>query len=228
MSLKGAVEFSFLEKGLISLPGIDGACVINLKQFNSSPLDVVKTRVPANLNGIYSFFRGFQLPSAPEELKQEIFRLVSAPKFEPRNGVISPYFGVTIRSHTSISAAKHVQMEKALEADEFRSAIRVALMWNLFFQTPLYIGKSTDLRSRLSEHLAGRSLLKERLATADINIDTTSILLIPVPLYNPITSDSKANSNDGSVDVHHSIDAEALFEEVFSRLFSPGFSVRLG
>jgi hypothetical protein len=192
----------------------EGAFIINLHHFmgsRSAPL----ARIPEGVPGIYAWIRNIRMPDSPDMFESALMEEISNPKFAAREGLIKPYYGVRVSSQGELSSGKKQRLQGALKQDGFRKDIRNALGLSVLLQAPLYIGKTNNLRRRISEHLDDESLLRKRFADASIDIDSCSILIFPI--------DSNINPDE-----HEEDSFEDLYEEIFSRLFLPQFSLRIG
>jgi hypothetical protein len=199
-----------------------GSVLYNLAAFPSGATAVLD-RIAANQAGIYAWFRSFSFSDSPTDFVQELMSAIEAPKFQPRSGDISPYYGVTIQSKGRVSPSKRSDIEQAIADPAFRNALQLSLQWSILFQSPLYIGKSACLRTRVAQHLRRCSPLRSRLETASIDIEKSYLLILPVDELRITESDAAEASVDEGTTPH-----ELLFEEIFSRLFNPSFTVRLG
>ena len=150
--------------------------------------------------------------------------------------MLAPYYQVSIASKSGFSESKRRDLSKAVKNKDFKETLQFCLDWSILLQAPLYIGKSIDLRSRISQHLKSGSDLRNRLSEAKIPLDNCQLLIVPLG-----DSDSLSTTNLSELEETHdaspeisSLDAEKewvdeeIFEEIFSRLFNPSFTIRLG
>lgn len=79
-------------------------------------------------------------------------------------------------------------------------------------QTPLYVGKATDIQMRTRQHLQPTSELAIRLREADIDISECTLGYAVLA------------KTDGDV----STEILTLFEEILTRVCRPGFVLRPG
>lgn len=193
----------------------EGAFIINLHHFRGSRVAAL-SRIPDGVPGIYAWIRNIQMPTSSDDFEEALIAEISQPKFAPREGLIKPYYGVKISSHGELSSGKRQRLRDAMKRDDFRDDIRSALSLSVLLQTPLYIGKTNNLRRRMSEHLDDVSPLRARFKNASIDIEACSILVFPIDAQIAESSDSDDES------------FQDLYEEVFSRLFLPQFSLRIG
>ncbi len=203
----------------------EGAVLFNLTTFSTGSLAVLD-RISEKQSGIYAWFRSFQFRDKPDDFAEDLLAAIHAPKFQTRTGDLAPYYEVNLRSKSYISTGKERALRDALKNEEFLGAMKFALEWSMLFQTPLYVGKSADLKTRIGQHLKSNSILRQRLLDARVDIDKTYLLLVPTPV--PDAADSSDNDPSELNEDAPLLTYELLFEEVFSRLFNPAFTVRLG
>jgi hypothetical protein len=158
---------------------------------------------------------------------ESLCREMYSEKFQSRKGLISPLYEVSLKSRTEISKNKLAQIQELSDSEEFRNTLNKALMFSILFQAPLYVGKSKNLRRRIGQHLSVNSVLSERLNNSGIEIASTSVLILPTSLEEQAEADDTdiGNEDYGS---EEDADQSLIFEEIFSRLFSPLFTIRYG
>lgn len=201
-------------KGVVLLERPVGAILLNLPRFPSG-FSSACDRIPVQ-GGVYAIFPYMEFPDDPEKLYETIISNVERKKFADRRTSLSPYYGITLESKTSISSAKLPKLKKALKNDTFRRELIESLDNSFLFQSPLYLGKSKNLRARIAQHLDHASELRERLSAAGYDIECITILIIPT------------SSTCQEIPDDDDIDTEGLAEEVLSRLFHIQFTLRLG
>jgi hypothetical protein len=210
---------------VLALHQPEGAVLFNLTTFSTGS-SAVLDRISEKQSGIYAWFRSFHFRDEPDEFADDLLAAIRAPKFQSRTGEIAPYYEVNLRSKSYIPSGKEHALRDALKNEEFLSAMKFALEWSMLFQTPLYVGKSADLKTRIGQHLKDNSPLRKRLLEAKVDIDKTYLLLVPTPVPEEVI---QINSDLSELDVDKTTPTyELLFEEVFSRLFNPAFTIRLG
>jgi len=213
------------KKAVLELNQPAGAVLFNLTAFGSG-CHAVLDRIAEGQSGIYAWFRAFQFRDAPDDFADDLVSAICAPKFQSRKGDLAPYYEISLRSKSYIPSGKESSLRKALKDEVFLSSMKFALEWGMLFQAPLYVGKSADLKVRVAQHLKSGSDLRLRLAEASIDIERTYLLLVPTPAQNGNITENN-NGDEDQVD-GATPDYELLFEEVFSRLFNPAFTIRLG
>lgn len=211
---------SMLKTSVLELRQPEGTVLFDLTAFPSGPSAVLE-RISEGQSGIYAWFRSFQFRSEPDEFAEDLLAAIRAPKFQSRTGDLLPYYEVSLRSKSYISSGKEEALKNALKDEMFYSAMRFSLQWSMLFQAPLYVGKSANLRGRIDQHLKNGSVLRTRLSEAGIDIEKTFLLLVPTPV--PAINKSENDDSDDETPAY-----ELLFEEVFSRLFNPAFTIRVG
>jgi len=218
-------------KSVVQLEIPKGAFILNLCHFERGP-DSALLRIPQRTAGIYSWYKTYIYPENEDDFYYVLIRDLEAAKFQSRSGSIKPYYNVEISSKGWLSESKALSLKAALKNAEFKKGLLDAFSCSTLLQSPLYVGKSVDLRRRIGQHLQAESDLRVRLANAEINIDTASILIIPNTdsdaaegSYNADNQEKTAESEIIPVDDPQ---FELLYEEVFSRLFNPRFTIRLG
>lgn len=202
----------------------EGAVLFNLSAFSSGPASVID-RIPGGLTGIYAWFQIHRFRDTSDEFADDLVEAIRAPKFQSRTGDIPPYYEVDLHSKSYIPRGKEKALRVALKDDAFRASMRHAMEWSMLFQAPLYVGKSSNLKNRIGQHLKDGSPLRQRLTDARVDLDKTYLLLVPTPDQIPNLENSLTNGEEENEDP---TEYELLFEEVFSRLFSPTFTIRLG
>lgn len=200
----------------------EGAFIINLPMFKGNTAAILD-RIPPETSGMYAWFRCYDFSDDDQQFFDQLLAEIEKPKFYPRSGNVRPYYGVKIESRSYISEVKRQQLRSAFTRQSFVKDLRDALKTSLLFQTPLYIGKASDLKRRIEQHLSPASELRARLSAVSTEIEETLLLMIPAEA----TEFEQADCSD----VENSQDEdplESLYEEVFSRLFLPQFTIRLG
>lgn len=211
------------KKSVLELGQPEGTVLFDLTAFPAGP-SAVLDRISDDQAGIYAWFRSFHLDDDPEEFANQLVAAIRTPKFQSRTGDLAPYYEVSLKSKSNISGTKEESLKIAMKDDAFYCAMKFSLQWSILFQAPLYVGKSGNLRVRIEQHLKKESPLRTRLSEAGIDIEKTYLLIVPTPM--PVGKESVSLLLDGEDDSTPAY--ELLFEEVFSRLFNPAFTIRLG
>jgi len=186
----------------------------------SGNCDDLVTEIPHDVAGVYAFFKHYQFPSSgtnsPQEAVDYLISQIEQPHMLTRNAHVSPLFRVSISSERSLSKNKTKNLGKAISKSSQRGVFEEVFQNSFLFQTPLYVGKSINIRRRIVEHLNGDTNLKSDLFEAGIEIKSCSIMFI-------ITDENPSFENITEI----SNEAE-LIEDCLSRLFCPGFTRRYG
>ena len=136
--------------------------------------------IPSATQGIYAWFRSFHYPDDPELLFQKLVEDIERPKFSERIGIINPYYEIGVRSFGKVSDGKRGRLKEALTNPSFRDELKQAIGNSILFQSPLYVGKSSNLRSRVEQHLALGSPLRSRLESVGIELDNSLLMICPL------------------------------------------------
>lgn len=180
-------------------------------------------RIPAQ-PGVYAFFKTFS-PPEPESSDAEAFasyliNQATAPHCLPRDGRIKPLYGVRLSSRKTVSATKRQQLIRKCASPHFRVAVATALKYSLFFEQPLYVGKSSCLRKRIRQHLAAESALRSRFKKVGIDIFQSRLICLQLATLDQPAEGSETDLPDDS--------GESPLEEILSKLFHPLFVQRYG
>jgi hypothetical protein len=225
----------FYGKSITHLEKPAGSMILNLSLFPAGP-ETSLNFIPDGLAGTYAWFQTYRYSDDPEALYSQLVADIERPKFSERSGVISPYYEVGIRSFGKLSAGKRERLQEALKNSDFRQHLHHAIGNSIFFQSPLYVGKASDLKIRIGQHLSPNSVLRARLDESGISIDTAMLMLCPIwngedpqpSIYDesvePPISDDDETGDDLPIGERY----EDLLEEIFSRIFCPQFSIKLG
>ena len=184
-------------------------------------------RIPAQ-PGVYAFFKTFSPPdpesSDAESFASYLINQATAQHCLPRDGRIKPLYAVRLSSRKTVSASKRHQLIRMCDSPAFRVAVGTALKYSLFFEQPLYVGKSNCLRKRIRQHLAAESALRSRFDKVGINILQSRLLCLQLDV---LSDASEPLGEDVAVDAPQEAGESAL-EEILSKLFHPLFVERYG
>ena len=189
-----------------------------LSKLSGNSEDLV-TEIPHQVAGVYAFFKHYQFPisnNSNEDAVNYLLKQIEQPHMLTRDAHVSPIYRVAISSERTLSQKKIKHLEKAISDVNHKEVFKEVFENSFLFQTPLYVGKSIDIRRRIIEHLIGETNLKDDLLQAGIEIRACSIMFI-------ITDENPSEKNITEI----STDAE-LIEDCLSRLFCPGFTRRYG
>ncbi len=182
--------------------------------------NAILNRIPSSTGGVYAWYRRFQLePSVADDpelfikfLLDELCKGHSA----PREARLPPAHRIILQPETCFS--KEALLKEFAADASFRQLLFMLLNNSLIFQQPLYIGKATNLYSRIRSHLREGSIFRERLVSAGHNINKCRLLLIYVPnnsLKISIENSNEDNELDNQV-VEESEDLELTSDSIRS------------
>ncbi|MCV6620119.1 MAG: hypothetical protein OIF51_00025 [Cellvibrionaceae bacterium] len=180
--------------------------------------DKLTSEIPDEVAGVYAFFGHYDLPSKDDSAcnSEYILEKISQPHMLSRSSRVAPLYNVTISSERSLSEKKRGLLTETVSQQPYKDIFQQVFNNSFIFQTPLYVGKSINIKKRIKEHLEGDTNLKNDLLESGISISGCSVLFI-------ITDDEP---NIDKID-EQSKNAE-LIEDCLSRLFCPGFTRRYG
>jgi hypothetical protein len=172
----------------------------------------ILAKVP-DVAGVYAWYRRIVPPDPENASGRQYAEFIAAEIRQPhmlsRSASLASVFKMQLSSRRRLSSAKLEPLEHLCENLSFRRLLYELLTSeSLLFQQPLYIGKANSLRQRISDHLMGRSPLRQRLARAGVNIEQSVLSYIEV---NELPQDTNL-----------------MLEEILSRLFYPPFVERMG
>lgn len=194
-------------------------------------IDAVLSRVPETWSGVYVWYRSFvsdsKLVEDPERFSEFILEELYKKHCSSREASIPPSYGVVLKPQSLFP--KEDLLRKFSKDKSFRELVLCLLDNALIFQQPLYIGKSENLRSRISSHLKETSVLRSRLREANHEIDQCKLLLIKTGEYQlKIDKDIDETVIDEDESELPEKESEKLIEDILSRLFLPSFTLRYG
>ena len=128
---------------------------------------------------------------------------------------ISPFYevGLTIKPK-QLSREKENALREYAANENIRQEIGNALEAMVFWQVPLYIGKTNQLTSRTWHHVNRDTPLVERLETIGLGIQECLLAYMPI-----------SNLDEEKTSL---IPLEQLVEDIITRLSTPGFVRRPG
>ena len=180
---------------------------------------------------IYSWYREFgflENINKPEDYCHEIENLISVELSARFKGKVGPLYEVVINeSGGNLSINKKEILQKISRDTNSRKTFNSLLKESILFQSPLYIGKSGNLRRRIGDHLSGDSGLAERFFQAGIKIEHCVIA------YRYMTEDAlnclaKPLIEMGSSKEKAKDAVVTLIEEVLTRVAPASFVRRIG
>lgn len=189
------------------------------------------SRIPENMSGVYAWYRCFNLnPDArsdPKIFVSSVLDELYKPLFASRETHLPPSTKLILQAETRFS--KEQDLQKFAYDSSFRELVFTLLENSLLFQQPLYIGKATNLQQRIRAHLYLGSILRERLALANHDIDKCKLLIIGTTSSEALSSSKSESELDDYFDEELSdLESDRLTEDILSRLFLPSFSINYG
>jgi hypothetical protein len=170
--------------------------------------------------GVYAWYRGFS--RLRESTTKEEFICMFSEMAESRlsdrfTGKLGYLYELSIQEHGGGLSKKRMEhLERLASEEAARSCLIAMLESTTFMQSPLYIGKAINLRSRMADHVEGYSDLEARLTDAGIKM-TDCLVRYKYVDFDEI--DKLSIKEDGHDDV------VLLIEEILTR-FSPAAFVR--
>ena len=170
-------------------------------------------------SAVYAWFRDLTLSSAVLDSKENfvdtVLQLFENPLSEERRSHIKPFYevGLTIKPKR-LSSKKENALRQYAANENIREEIGKALEAMIFWQVPLYIGKTNRLADRVWEHVNRETDLAERLEKIGLGIQQCLLAYMPI---------SNRDSEKTSL-----IPLEQLVEDIITKLSTPGFVRRPG
>lgn len=192
------------------IPISENIAILNIRKIKGT--QAIQARLPEGAGGVYAWYKSFHNltnePSSKHEFHKNLQKELENKQFLPRKTHLPPQYGIELFSDPVLSDSKKALIEKNCQSDDFVNVLKEAFTFSIFMQTPLYVGKTNNFRTRVGDHLSGKSKLRQRLSQADIDIKKCLFLYITTK--------------------HNDDDHELAIEEVMSRLFTPSFTKRYG
>ena len=173
----------------------------------------------ADAPAVYAWFRDITLSStiltSEDDFVDTVLRLFENPLSEERKSRINPFYevGLTIKPN-QLSPKKEKALRHYATNEDVRKEIGKALEAMIFWQVPLYIGKTKRLVDRVLNHVNRETNLADRLETMGLGIQ--ECLLAYMPISNP---------HEEETDL---VPLEQLVEDIITKLSTPGFVRRTG
>ncbi|MEH1923408.1 GIY-YIG nuclease family protein [Nostoc sp.] len=195
----------------------------------------VLSRIPDNIGGVYAWYRRFEIDANaindPQVFANYILEELCKEHSAPRETKLPPAHKIKLQAETSFS--KELLLKELAADSSFRQLLFMLLNNSLIFQQPLYIGKATNLYSRIRSHIREGSILRDRLADAGHKIHKCRLLIIHTS-YNTDTvpySVDEDDELDNQIEEDYEFSklaSDKLVEDILSRLFLPSFTLRYG
>lgn len=188
--------------------------VLNLARIGGS--DEAVLRCLSDEPGVYAWFKNFAELDAtvenqdPHAFYSSLHAHITAKQCIDRKGSIPPLYRLKIKSRSRLSKSKLAQLLKQSAVADFRRELHEVLAVSLLFSGPLYVGRASNLKKRINDHLSGKTDLRANLKRGGINIRHCWLAILRLP----VTAELSERDN--------------LVEDVLSRLFRPSFSEKYG
>ena len=148
-------------------------------------VSAILSRIPDNTSGVYAWYRNFRIDSTisnnPETFVSQVLQELYKPHCITRETRLPPSHKLIVKPETVFSARKQEALHHHAANPCFRELV-ISLLHNcILFQQPMYIGKTLNLRSRIGNHLAIESVLRERFADAEHDIEQCRLLILCSP-----------------------------------------------
>jgi len=172
-------------------------------------IDSISKRIPDKIPGIYLWYNSFYNLSVGNDFYSEFITAIKSPKHAPRTGRLNPDGEIELTSKPLLNKEEPIRLlaNKKSFQNNFKKLISEH---SQLFQPPLYIGKSKNLKQRIRSHLGIDSPLRNRFNEVNIDIDKCVLVMIETP---------QNYAKESEIE---------LYEEIFSRLFNPTFTLRYG
>ena len=163
---------------------------------------------------IYAWFRGVRLVSEaePDEFIRSVVDVVGAPASPTRTARLGHLHEVSLSSRSQLSPKKLDRLHQLATSSSFRAQVAELVEHATAIQTPLYVGKATDIQARTRQHLHPTSQLATRLREADIDLSECTLGYAVLE-----ETDDDVSTEDLT-----------LLEEILTRVCRPGFVLRPG
>lgn len=173
----------------------------------------------ADAPAVYAWFRDLTLSPAvlasKDNFIETVLRLFENPLSEKRESRVNPFYevGLTIKPKR-LSPKKEKALRQYASNEDVREEIGKALEAMIFWQVPLYIGKTNRLVDRVMDHVNRETDLADRLETMGLEIQDCLLAYMPI-----------SNRDQAATRL---IPLEQLVEDIITRLSTPGFVRRPG
>ena len=208
----------------------DNAFLYNLSKIRGIP--GILRRIPDNMSGVYAWYRNFKIdPSAINNsgvFVSSLLEELHKPHCVTRETRFPPSYKLIVKPETILSQRKKEALEYYADNPNFRNLLITLLNNCLLFQQPLYIGKASNLRTRISNHLGVESILRKRLKDAEHELEECRLLLIGCSENISCSALEVSEPEDENNSEFSQLESEILLEDILSRLFLPSFTIKYG
>ena len=155
-----------------------------------------QTEVVPSVPGVYywtlDYYSIYERRGKPDQCLERMARFVAGPQKWFR-GTIDPYYEVHIRNLAPpFSQAKQEHLRSVLQQPD--APLRELLTCANGIQRPLYVGRTMNLRERLSDHIEARSELLTYLEEVGLDVLDCSFNYIS-PSFEPVPDEGDASES---------------------------------
>ncbi|GAB4532225.1 MAG: hypothetical protein Tsb0014_16490 [Pleurocapsa sp.] len=208
----------------------DNAFLYDLSKMRG--VSAILNRIPDNMPGVYAWYRNFKIDAAahndPDAFVSNILQELYKPHCVTRETRLPPSHRLIVKPETILSQRKQEALKYYAANPDFRELLITLLNNCLLFQQPLYIGKASNLRTRISNHLGVESVLRERLKEAEHDLEQCRLLLLSCSENINYCISENIESEQENENEFSQLEPEALIEDILSRLFLPSFAINYG
>ncbi|HEY9769447.1 MAG TPA: hypothetical protein V6C71_13290 [Coleofasciculaceae cyanobacterium] len=195
-------------------------------------VSAILNRIPDNMSGVYAWYRNFKIDDSainnPEVFVSSILQELYKPHGVTRETRLPPSHRLIVKPETIFSEHKQKALKDYANNDLFRELLITLLNNCLLFQQPLYIGKASNLKNRIRNHLGVESVLRERLKDAEHNLEQCRLLILSCSENLNYCSSEDIEAEQNNESEFPQLEPEALIEDILSRLFLPSFTNKYG
>lgn len=193
--------------------------IVRYRQINTEDDCYNAFGIHANSPAVYAWFRDLTFSqdvlASKDNFVDSVLNLLDNPLSEERKSRINPYYqvGLTLKPK-QLSAKKERALRKYARNKKYREEIGKALEAMIFWQIPLYVGKTHKLAERVWGHVNRETDLADRLEIVGMEIPDCLLAYMPIVV--------------GDEELMDIIPLEQLVEDIITKLSTPGFVRRPG
>ena len=208
----------------------ENAFLYDLSKIRST--SAILSRIPDSMSGVYAWYRNYKIDASaidnPEVFFTNILQELYKPHCITRETRLPPSHRLIIKPETILSQRKQEALKQYADNFFFREFLITLLNNCLLFQQPLYIGKSSNLRNRIKNHLSIESILRERLKEAEHDIEQCRLLILNCSDNTGCLTSKSIEPEEDNEGEFSQLEPEELIEDILSRLFLPSFTINYG
>lgn len=170
-------------------------------------------RLP-DMPALYSFFMPRPvLPTADKAAFLEALHALIEQRASPTlNARAGSLHSLTLENFSVLSQHKREVLEEAAEDEAVRCEIAAIVDRCMPLRSPLYVGQTATLKSRVKQHLSPSSPLASRLRATGLELGSCTLCYRLMP----------------DLEVLHTPAVLQLTEEIVTRILRPGYVARIG